>query len=70
MNANTTANQQLELGFPQPLLRIIVRRKETARAQWWFRQMRQAVDSAVRKAEASVRPEQIQLIAGRRPSLA
>jgi len=71
MNANTTANQQLELGFQQPLLRVIVRRKETARAQWWFRQMRQAVDSAMAwKADPAVRPEQIQLIAGRRPSLA
>jgi hypothetical protein len=71
MNANTTPNQQLELGFHQPLLRVMVRRKETARAQWWFGQMRRAVDAAVTwRQEVSGRPEQIQLIAGRRPSLA
>jgi len=71
MNANTTANRQLELGFHQPRLRVIVRRKETVRAQWWFTQMRRAVDSAVAwRPEPAVRPEQIQLIAGQRPSLA
>jgi hypothetical protein len=71
MNANTTAHQQLELGFSQPLLRVIVRRKETTRAQWWFSQMRRAVDAAlVWRPEPGGRPQQIQLIAGRQPYLA
>jgi hypothetical protein len=71
MNANTTVHQQLELGFQQALLRVVVRRKETTRAQWWFNQMRRAVDAAVTwRPEPVVRPEQIPLLAGRRPSLA
>jgi hypothetical protein len=71
MNTNTIRDNQLELGFHQPALRVVVRRKETARAQWWFAQMRRAVDAAaVWRPQPVGRPEQIQLIAGRQPSLA
>jgi hypothetical protein len=38
---------QLELELPRPALRITVRRRGSTRAEWWFEQMRKAVDSAV-----------------------
>lgn len=71
MNANTHDHGQLELGFNQPALRVVVRRKETTRAKWWFAQMRRVVDAAAAwKPQPAGRPEQIQLLPGRRPSLA
>ncbi|MCU0771496.1 MAG: hypothetical protein MUE94_06975 [Verrucomicrobia bacterium] len=64
-------NRQLELGLAQNTLRITVRRARPHRARWWFQQMRQAVDSAIDwHSQPPGRPEQIQLIPGRRPSLA
>ena len=71
MKDNRVSNDQLELGFTQPTLRITVRRQRALRARWWFQQMRKAVDSAVDwRPSPPGRPEQIRLIPGRRPSIA
>ncbi len=71
MKGNIMNNGQLELGFHNPTLRITVRRSRTARARWWFQQMRHAVDSAIDwRPQPPGRPEQIQLIPARRASLA
>jgi hypothetical protein len=71
MKGEIMNNGQLELGFNPQVLRITVRRSRTARARWWFQQMRRAVDSAIEWTPGPTpRPEQIQLIPGRRPSMA
>lgn len=68
MKGNVMNTEQLELGFTQNVLRITVRRKRALRTQWWFEQMRRAVDSAIDWRPQPVgQPEQIQLIPGRRP---
>jgi len=57
--------EQLELGLTQPVLRITVRRRRPRRAQWWFEQMRNAVDSAIDwRSGTPGRPEQIRLLPG------
>jgi hypothetical protein len=71
MKGEIMNNEQLELGFSRNVLRITVRRQRSSRAQWWFKQMRLAVDSAMDwRNRPEGRPEQIQLIPGRPPSLA
>jgi hypothetical protein len=71
MKSEIMNSEQLELGFGRNVLWITVRRQRSARAQWWFKQMRKAVDSAMDwRNSPQGRPQQIQLIPGRPPSLA
>lgn len=62
-------NTQLELGLPakNSRLRRQRRRTRTARARWWFAQMREAVDKAVDcPAESAWQAEQIWFSGARR----
>jgi len=71
VKSNVTNNKQLELGFSQNVLRISVRRKRSLRAQWWFAQMRKAVDSAIEwRPYLPSERKQLQIMPGRRPAAA
>ncbi|MBM3848308.1 MAG: hypothetical protein FJ405_18725 [Verrucomicrobia bacterium] len=56
-------NQQTELNFsqsPSQSCRVARKERRRTRAQWWFQQMRAAVDRAVDwKVVPAARPEQL-----------
>jgi hypothetical protein len=56
--------EQMELGFNQTTVcpTIKQRQRRMSRAQWWFKQMRRAVDCAMEWQPApNARPEQVHM---------
>lgn len=58
-----TTNNQMELGFNTKVcLTVRQRQRRMSRAQWWFKQMRRAVDCAIEwKPAPNARPEQVHM---------
>ncbi|MEJ0089687.1 MAG: hypothetical protein WDM80_08090 [Limisphaerales bacterium] len=62
MTTNNATNEQLELGFNGPPLKIasVKREGRIARTNWWFAKMREAVEGAMDWQTANEpRPQQI-----------
>jgi hypothetical protein len=57
-------NNQMELGFnkTRTCMTVKQRQRRMSRAQWWFKQMRRAVDCAIEwKPSPNARPQQVHM---------